>query len=125
MMDGHHGLLRSLGKTFERAPIGRADFSAAMPEFIGDLLAQLFNVGMTFAAPVLITLALVTLLNGLLARAVPQLNILELSFTLRVTFALLALFIFAPTIAPALNILFEKLDSSLESSLIVIGDDRG
>ncbi len=125
MMDGHHGLLRSLGKTFERAPIGKADFEAPMPEFIGDLFAQLFNIGLTFAAPVLITLSLVTLLMGLLARAVPQPNILELSFTLRVAFALLTLLVFAPTLGPGLGVLFEKLDTALEGSLIVIGGDRG
>lgn len=125
MMDGHHGLLRAIGRTFEHAPVGRANFDAPMGDFAADLFGQMFNVGLTFAAPVLITLSLVTLLMGLLARAVPQLNVLELSFTLRVTFALLALFIFAPTLAPALNIMFEKLDTALEGSMIVLGGTRG
>jgi len=125
LMDGHHGLIRAIGRTFEHAPVGRANFEAPMGEFIEDLFNEMFSVGLTFAAPVLITLSLVTLLMGLLARSVPQLNILELSFSLRVVFALLALFIFAPTLAPALNLMFEKLDTALEGSLVVLGGTRG
>ena len=124
-VDGHHGLLRAVGRTFERAPVGKADLDAPVMEFVGTLFAQLFNAGLTFAAPVLVVLALVTVLSGLLARAVPQLNVLELSFTLRVAFALIAMLIFAPMLAPALDSLFARLDEALEGALIVIGGERG
>ncbi len=125
MVDGHHGLLRALGATFERAPIGRADFNAPLTEFVGTLFGELFNAGLTFAAPVMITLALIMLLLGLLARAVPQLNVLELSFTLRVALALVALYVFAPMVAPAMGALLERLDDSLQGALIVLGENRG
>ena len=60
-LDGHHGLLMALGRTFERAPIGEADFDMPLTEFVGELFAQLFNAGLTFAAPVLVVLTLVAL----------------------------------------------------------------
>lgn len=124
-IDGHHGLLRAVGRSFECAPVGRADFDAPLTEFVGTLFSQLFNAGLTFAAPVMVILVLVTVLSGLLARAVPQLNVLELSFTLRVAFALIAMLIFAPMIAPALSSLFEQLDAALEGALFVMGEKRG
>jgi flagellar biosynthetic protein FliR len=72
---------------------------------------------LTFAAPVTVVLVLVSLLIGLLARAVPQLNVLEVGFTLRILVALLAMLAFAPLLAPALGALYESLDAGLETVL--------
>ena len=57
------------------------------------------------------------LLIGLLARAVPQLNVLEIGFTLRIVVGLGAMFGFAPLLAPAMEGLFESLDQGLAAML--------
>ena len=63
---------------------------------------------------------LVSILIGLLARAVPQMNVLEIGFTLRISAALLAMYLFAPLLEPALRVLYERLDSGLTGFLEVL-----
>ena len=125
MVDGHHALFRAMGETFERAPIGEASFHLPIGEFLGELFSQMFTAGLTFAAPVLVVLALVSVLTGLLARAVPQLNVLEVSFTLRVSLALIAMLVFAPMLAPAMESLYQGMADALDEALIVLEESHG
>lgn len=116
-LDGHHVLIRALSESFVRAPIGAVEFNSALSENVLILFSEMFASGLTFAAPVLVLLALVSLLIGLLARAVPQLNILEVGFTLRIGMGMIAMYGFAPLLAPALEGLFTALDQGLGGML--------
>ena len=102
-LNGHHWLLRGLGDSFGRAPVGRLELSGGVVDAITRLFTQMFGAGIVFAAPVMIFLTLTSILIGLLARAVPHLNILEIGFTLRVVVALCAIALFAPLLEPALT----------------------
>lgn len=116
-VDGHHWLLRTLAGSFERAPVGALAFDASLMTIVADLFREMFVAGVTFAAPVIVLLSLVSLTIGLLSRAVPQLNIMELGFTLRIVVGLVALLIFVPFLVPALQTLYEGLESGLDASL--------
>ena len=116
-VDGHHVLLRALSDSFGVAPIGEIALEAGLVDGTRILFSEMFTAGLTFAAPVTVVLVLVSLLIGLLARAVPQLNVLEVGFTLRIAVALLAMLAFAPLLAPALGALYESLDTGLETML--------
>ncbi|HKX46110.1 MAG TPA: flagellar biosynthetic protein FliR [Planctomycetota bacterium] len=102
-VDGHHWLLRALSDSFGRAPIGSFAIDADLGPFLSRLFAEMFAAGLAFAAPVMVLLALTSVLVGLLSRAVPHINVLELGFTLRIGLALVAMFVFAPLLAPALE----------------------
>ena len=119
-VDGHHLILRALSDTFFAAPVGSVDFSEGAVPYLLEFFGDLFRAGITFAAPVMVVLLLVSILIGLLARAVPQMNVLEVGFTLRISAALIALFLFAPLLAPALRVLYERLDTGLTGFLEVL-----
>jgi flagellar biosynthetic protein FliR len=116
-VDGHHVLLRALSDSFGAAPVGEIALEAGLVDGTRMLFSEMFTAGLTFAAPVTVVLVLVSLLIGLLARAVPQLNVLEVGFTLRIAVALIAMLAFAPLLAPALGALYESLDAGLETVL--------
>ena len=119
--DGHHWLVRALGASTERAPIGELTWSAGPMQFGVQLLSDFFQAGISFAAPVLVFLALVSALVGLLSRAVPQLNVIEFGFNLRVLLGLTLMFLFAPLLTPALSRLLELVLRGVETSLEAIG----
>ena len=119
-VDGHHLILRALSDTFFSAPIGSVNFSEGVIPYLLEFFGELFRAGITFAAPVMVVLLLVSIMIGLLARAVPQMNVLEVGFTLRISAALIALFLFAPLLAPALRVLYERLDTGLAGFLEVL-----
>jgi len=106
-VDGHHVLLRALSDSFDRAPIGRINMELPMVELIVRFFGETFEAGITFAAPVMVFMLLLSVLIGTLARVVPQINVLEMGFTFRVGLALVAMYIFAPIISPALMNIYD------------------
>lgn len=116
-VNGHHWLLRALAGSFERAPIGGLGLEPEATGLIIELFERMFMAGLTFAAPVMFLLMLVSVLVGLLSRLVPQINVLEVGFNLRVAVGLVAILAFTPFIAPAMNTLFEELMSGLDRCL--------
>jgi flagellar biosynthetic protein FliR len=120
-VDGHHLVLQALASSFERAPVGALVIEADLPTLVVAQLTQMFAAGVTFAAPVLVLLMLSSLVMGLLARMVPQMNVLEVGFTLRIVVGLGAMTLFAPLIAPALEVLFKGVDEGLETMLLNLG----
>lgn len=117
LVNGHHVLLRGLAQSFARAPVGRMDVGESVPWLVERLFSQMFTAGITFAAPVMLLLMSSSLLLALLSRAVPQLNVNEVGFTTRVLVGLLALFVFAPLLAPALEGLYATFDQGLGAML--------
>ena len=119
-VDGHHFLMRALFESYGRAPVGEVVLDPGVVQVARSLFSNMFAAGLTLAAPVLVLLVLVSLLIGLLARAVPQLNVLEVGFTLRIVVALVAMFAFAPLLAPAMEGLYLALDGGLAEVLAAL-----
>lgn len=116
-VDGHHLLLSALGSSFQSAPVGKLELSGDLAWIAQSQFTQMFNAGITFAAPVVILLFLVSILIAVLARAVPQLQIMEVGFSARIAVGLIGLLLFAPQLAPALNGLYRGFLSGLEGTL--------
>jgi flagellar biosynthetic protein FliR len=117
-LDGHHLVVRALSDSFVRAPVGGIGLPEGMPETLLRLVADMYAAGLTFAAPVLVVMVLVSVLIGLLGRAVPSINVMEVGFTLRILGALVAMFVFAPLLAPVMRQLYGSLASGLDAVLI-------
>ena len=117
LLNGHHWLVRSLNHSFQRAPVGELWFGPNITATIRAMFGQMFGAGIVFAAPVMIFLVLVSLLIGILARAVPTLNVLEVGFSIRVMVSLFAMFLFAPLIEPAMSGLQVEFLSWLDRGL--------
>lgn len=119
-LDGHHLVVRALSDSFARAPVGGIGLPENVPETLLSLFADMYAAGLTFAAPVLVVMVLVSVLIGLLGRAVPQINVMEVGFTLRILGALVAMFCFAPLLAPTMRALYGSLASGLDAVLIAL-----
>lgn len=119
-LNGHHLVVRALADSFTRAPVADIGLPSGLAETALRLFSDMFAAGLTFAAPVLVVLTLVSILIGLLARAVPQINVLEVGFTLRIAVALVAMLAFAPLLAPAMNGLYVELARGLDEVLSVL-----
>ncbi len=113
LTDGHHALLRALAISFEGVPVGEMHFALGAAESAVALIGPMIAAGFAFAAPVMGLLFATSILIALLGRAIPQLNVNELGFTMRTVIGLASLFLFAPTMGPALNGLYEALESGL------------
>lgn len=119
-VNGHHLLFHALERSFVRAPIGIMSFSGDASWMVLTLFQQLFAAGITIAAPVLVLLMLASLLVAFVSRVVPQINVMEVGVTARIAIGLVALLLFAPLLAPALDGLYARLMNGLDLALDVI-----
>lgn len=119
-VDGHHWLIRALSDSFARAPVGDLGGTGRLSAAIEALFLQMFSAGVVFAAPVMVLMFLVSVMIALLGRAVPQINLMDIGFTLRILAALVAMFAFAPMLAPAMNRLYEGVHAGLDSVLYAL-----
>jgi flagellar biosynthetic protein FliR len=120
MVDGHHWLLRAFAASFERAPAGRIGLGPGVGGAVVEIFGEMFRAGLSFAAPVMVLLVMVSILIGLLSRAVPQLNVLEVGFSVRIGLALVSMCLFAPLLAPAMELVHDQLDRGLAGALDVL-----
>lgn len=92
----HHFVIQALVSSYELLPVGERSLFNMAPEFFIQLFRQMFSAGLVLAAPVFVVLALVSLCMGFLARAVPNFNLLDAGYTLRVGAAFGAMILFMP-----------------------------
>ncbi len=116
-IDGHHWIVRSLATTFELAPVTVLGGGGSLGAVVVDVLSQTFLAGVAFIAPLSVLMTLVSVAVGLLARTVPQINVLEMSFSMRVGAALVGMTVLAPLFAPAMGRLLETFDDALQTGL--------
>ncbi|MCC6408150.1 MAG: flagellar biosynthetic protein FliR [Planctomycetes bacterium] len=120
-VDGHHLIVRALADSFVQAPVGVLASTASLAGLAETLVCEMFNAGIVFALPVLVLMTIVSILIALIARAVPQINIMDVGFTLRILVGLIAMYAFAPLLAPAMERLYGALAFGLERVLVAAG----
>jgi flagellar biosynthesis protein FliR len=94
--DGHHLILRGLSASFETVPLGGAALTGPVVEKVVSLSSQVFVIAVQISAPVLLTLFLISVALGFLARTVPQMNVFIVGFPVQVAVGLAVLFASLP-----------------------------
>ena len=111
---GHHLLLRLVFRSYEVFPVGTIPTAAQMADALVVAGSAMLLFGLKLAAPVLAAFLCLSVLLAILARVLPELNVLLLSLPLRVG---LGMFM-AAAIVPTLSTLTEELARWLERFLI-------
>lgn len=120
-LNGHQLIILSLQSSFERAPVGELQLSGELAWTAQSLFSQTFAAGIAFAGPVMVLLFLASLVVGILARFVPQLNVMDVGYSIRIGIGLLAMLVTAPFLAPALTSLHQRLIVGIEGVLDAMG----
>ncbi|MGI9625692.1 MAG: flagellar biosynthetic protein FliR [Longimicrobiales bacterium] len=97
--DGHVYMLEAVHRSFELIPIGgiaNVEGTAANAAHIG---SSLFRLGLRFAGPVIGALMVGHVALGVLARTVPQMNVLMMAFPLQIAVGLFVLATTLPAVA--------------------------
>ena len=83
-LDLHHWILAGFERTYLVLPIGGAHLNGELFNVLLAQTANVFVVAIEIAAPVLAVSFVVTVVFGVLSRAVPQMNVFILSFSFRI-----------------------------------------
>jgi len=111
---GHRLMLRMVARSYEVFPIGRAPTPGVMAEAILDASVVMLTFALKLAAPMVGAFLVLAVVLAILARILPEMNILLASLPLRVG---LGLFI-AAAIMPSLNAFTTELGDWLNRFLV-------
>lgn len=103
VINGHLLLVQAFDRTFRAVPLGGAIHPEAVAMPIGQLLSEVFAAAFQLALPILAAILLTDVAFGLVARAVPQINVFFLGLPLKVLLGLVALSLAMPGIIAAME----------------------
>lgn len=109
IVNGHHLLLAALVRSFSLVPLDAFALHGILSARILDILAQLFLIGLSIGAPVMLAVFLTDLALGLLGRTVPQMNLLLVGFPIKILVGLGMLLISLPFFLTACRGLFDGM----------------
>lgn len=109
-LDGHHIILNGLMTSFEAVPLGGVVFKVPVAEKLIELANEVFIVAIKISAPIMISLFLVSVAMGVLARTVPQMNVFIVGFPIQLA---VGIFIMVSSL-PLFRIVLEKSLQVLE-----------
>jgi flagellar biosynthetic protein FliR len=88
LLNGHHIMFLAIIDSFKLVPIGFYMMQEAMMVKFMDMGAQLFILAIKIGAPVIASLALVSVGFGLVAKFSPQMNVMIVAFPLKIVVGL-------------------------------------
>lgn len=84
----HHHVLAALAGSYQMIPLGQAVVTPALGAAVVEAGNLVFIVAIGMAFPLLLALTAVTVVDGVVARAVPQINILHITFATKIMLTL-------------------------------------
>jgi flagellar biosynthesis protein FliR len=112
-IDGHHIFIRALASSFKIIPPNGIFFDSSIAGIMVKLSADMFVVGIKLAAPMLVALFLSNLCLGIIARTVPQVNILMVGLPVNLVIGFIFLILTIGNMSPLLTELFKKMGQAL------------
>jgi len=120
-LDGHHWLLRALVEGFAIAPVGAMSLQAGIGTLASDLGTSVLVLGLRVAGPVMVALLLADLAFGLVARAVPQINVFLVGIPAKIAVAFVVAAVGVPMLLMNLERITRLIATYLDATLRVFG----
>ena len=112
-IDGHHIFIRALSASFYIVPPNSLSFDPSLSEALVRISGNMFLIGVKIAAPIMVSLFLSNLCLGIVARTVPQVNILMVGFPINLCLGLILFGLILKNISPLLTELFNSMGEVL------------
>ncbi len=93
VLDGHHLMLRAALDSYRFVGLGQISIGPAFSQKLVELSGEVMRFGIQIAAPVAVSTFTVNVVFGVLSKAMPQLNVLILSFAVTGMVGLVAMFV--------------------------------
>jgi flagellar biosynthesis protein FliR len=119
-INGHHLFIRAMVESFQAVPPLSFRLSPSLMKVLVKISGEMFLIAIKMAAPILVALFLSNLCLGIVARTVPQVNILMIGFPLNIALGLILLGVTLNNLSPFLVGLIRRMGSVLMGVLRVV-----
>jgi len=117
VLNGHHLFIDALARSYEIAGPGHVVFGKAAVTHISLVAGKMFVIGLQVGAPLIVALLAANLALGLVARAVPQINIFVVGFPFTIGLGLILMAASFPFFVEAIGALQGNLEDLLTAGL--------
>jgi flagellar biosynthetic protein FliR len=114
-MDAHYWVIRALMDSFDIVPIMGAGFSGMVVGGVAKAFGDLFVVALRIAAPTIAVLMLYNASLGIIAKTVPQVNLLIVGFPIRIALGLIVVGLSMAFFYPYLSNAFDLMVANVYS----------
>jgi len=121
LINGHHYLIRALEFSFTVIPLGKFTINQPVFDLIVKYSASVFVIAVKIAAPILISFFLVHIAEGIIARAIPQMQIFFVTQPLKIGLGLLLLAAVAPLLVYVIKDLLKSSEDNLFALIKTMG----
>lgn len=102
-LNGHYLLISGLVSSFHFLPVAQLSLNTSQFSGLGQMVQEVFELGLKFSAPVVIAILCVNLILGVVGKTVPQLNVLVTSFPINIFIGFLLMFLTLPLLIDQMN----------------------
>lgn len=115
--DGHHMLLASLARSYELMPLGTWVPPAGLAELVARGISDSWSIALALSFPVLSAVMAITLTEGVMTRAIPQINVLHMSFAVKIMVSVGVLYAGMPAVVAFLGTVLVAMNAMAASFL--------
>ncbi len=108
----HHHLIAMMVRSYDQVPIGTWTITAGYLSQLSAGMNQLNIIAMALSAPVLSIVLAITIVEGLMTRAVPQMNIMHVSFAVKIVLSLLVLWACLPMAVAFIGVVLASMNQA-------------
>jgi len=107
-VNGHHWLIRAMAESYRLIPLAETTARPAFAEHMNTMMSETFTRALQFGAPIVAALLLTEMAMGVVGRAVPQMNIMMLGFSIRIAIGLAVLWFAMASIMDVLTFAVDR-----------------
>lgn len=116
-IDGHHMLIKSTVQTFEVVPVGGIVIRRDLSTFILSLANDVFWIAIRISGPMALVIFLINCGFGIIAKAVPQINVLMVSFIVNIMAGLAVIVLTMPIFGESISDVFGQMFTQMVEAL--------
>jgi flagellar biosynthetic protein FliR len=119
-LDGHHLFIRALVESYRVVPLGEFVFSKAVAAHVLETSGEVFWIAVRLSAPMALMIFLINCAFGIVAKAVPQINVLIVSFTVNILAGFLVLTLTMPVFGTNVSEVFRLMFGRMMSLIHIL-----
>ncbi len=116
-INGHHKLITGISKSFELIKVGDSILQNNY-SYIVNVFVQCFVIGFKIAVPIVLALIITDFVMGLIARSVPQLNVMIIGMPLKIIVGIMFFVISLPFILNEMHNLLINMTDILDGTFL-------
>ncbi|MDN5314244.1 MAG: flagellar biosynthesis protein FliR [Clostridiales bacterium] len=120
-LDGHLKLIRILGLTYERIPVGEVRLNPVLPTVAMEAFFLMVMLAVTLALPIIASALVSEVTMGVLMRAVPNFHAYMVGIPLKIIIGLVVLFAMQPFYLNFLDNVFNEMFQATENMIAGLG----